>query len=98
MARSTPPPSRRGPSSKGSKPRPVPKPAATDRPAQPQRPVQRTPRGKTMPALAALISTLAPRVVRDVLDRGKRLESAIVDAQGEDAKKRSTRSDRRLVN
>ena len=51
-----------------------------------------------MPALASLIATIAPKVLRDVLDRGKRLESAIVDAQGDDAKKRSTRSDRKLVN
>lgn len=95
MARSNPRPSRRGPSSRG--PKPGPHPPKPERPAGSPR-VQRTPRGKTMPALAALISTLAPKVVRDVLDRGKRLESAIVDAQGEDAKKRSTRSDRRLVN
>jgi len=51
-----------------------------------------------MPALAGLIATIAPKVLRDVLDRGKRLESAIVDAQGDQAKKRATRSDRILVN
>lgn len=95
MARSNPRPSRRGPSSRG--PKPALHPPKPERPAgAPQ--LQRAPRGKTMPALAALISTLAPKVIRDVLDRGKRLESAIVDAQGEDAKKRSTRSDRRLIN
>lgn len=95
MARSNPRPSRRGASSRG--PKPGPHPPKPERPAGSPR-VQRTPRGKTMPALASLIATLAPKVLRDVLDRGKRLESAIVDAQGEDAKKRSTRSDRRLIN
>lgn len=51
-----------------------------------------------MPALAALIATIAPKVLRDVLDRGRRLESAIVEAQGEDAGKRATRTDRKLIN
>ncbi|WP_165249796.1 RsmB/NOP family class I SAM-dependent RNA methyltransferase [Paludisphaera soli] len=51
-----------------------------------------------MPQLAGLIAQIAPKVLRDVLDRGKRLESAIVDAQGDEAKKRSTRADRMMIN
>ncbi|MDG3004257.1 RsmB/NOP family class I SAM-dependent RNA methyltransferase [Paludisphaera mucosa] len=89
---------RRGPSSTGPKSS-GPKPSGAKPKGERPRPTPQTaPRGKSMPALASLIATLAPKVLRDVLDRGKRLESAIVDAQGADAKKRSTRSDRKLIN
>ncbi len=98
MSRGKPRPSRRDFSSKGPGRRPVPRPTASAPAAGGARPHRRTPRGKTPPALAALIATLAPGVVRDVLDRGARLEAAIVAAQGEEARKRSTRSDRVLVN